>query len=87
MLTPTDIQAINDLSEGSKAIIWYALQSFNTDIKNIDAFCKQIDGGNAAMQLFHANVTAHSNALLHTVELMKFSESPVSLLEHFAPKP
>lgn len=86
MLTPTEIEAINELSEPTKAIFAYALKSFNTDIKNIERYCNEVDPGNAGMQAFHENVLRHSNALLKTVELFTFNENPLSLIEHFAPK-
>ncbi len=86
MLNPTDIQAINQLSEASKAIIWYALKSFNKDIITINGYCKRVDANAIPIRQFHYNTLNHSNELIEVIELTKFSNTPVSLLEHFAPK-
>ena len=84
MLNPQNIEAINNLSQGCKTVMYYALNDFKKDIELIDCYCKKYDANNTDMDTFHNTLAQHTTAMINAVALLSVDDQ-FSLVQHFAP--
>lgn len=72
-----DLEALNNMSEETRTLIFYALRSLNNDVQHIQTFCA---GNNMDVDRFHNNLLKASN---NVVEGILKIQRHHSLIKHF----